>query len=281
MFRRWLIRLLVLPLALGYGILGLACAQDKEAGILPAEALAPELQPGIQPPGVQPIAKPNIIFITIDALSAKHVGVYGNTGIKTPTLDGLAQKGVKFNLEINSASQTGSSMASIFTSSYPASNGVLVHGLDRLSDSLPTLAGILANNGYGTAALYSSRILDSQFSGLDRGFETYQPVYLPNPGQTDIWRLFSGLADVTTDAVLSWLKQKPNTPFFLWVHYDDPHYPYAPPAPFDTMYDTCNTCVDGGYDTIDRIAAGEQLSDRDIMHLVALYDGEVSFADRE
>ena len=250
----------------------------KEAGILPAEALVPELPPGVQP---QRSAKPNVIFITIDSLSAKHVGVYGNTRIKTPTLDGLAQRGVRFDREINSFSQTNPSMASMFTSVYPATHGVNVQGLDILSGSLPTLASIVANNGYDTAGIYASRSLDAELSGLQRGFKTYQPAYIPDPGQTDIWRLFHGRADLTTDAALSWLKQQPRDPFFLWVHYEDPHYPYTPPSPFDTMYDRCDTCADGGYGTVDRIFAGAQLSERDSAHLVALYDGEVSYTDRE
>ncbi|MDP2663828.1 MAG: sulfatase-like hydrolase/transferase, partial [Dehalococcoidia bacterium] len=70
-------------------------------------------------------------------------------------------------------------------------------------------------------------------------------------------------------------------PFFLWVHYEDPHYPYTPPPPFDTMYDQCSACVDGGYDTVDRLTTGAQLSPRDVAHLVGLYEGEVTYTDQE
>jgi len=226
-------------------------------------------------------ARPNILFITIDALSAKHIGSYGNSGIQTPTIDSLAGAGVKFLMQINSFSQTNPSIASIFTASYPAATRVRVHGADRLPDSIPTLASVLADHGYNTAAIYSSRAMDPETSGLDRGFKLYQPVYYPNPDQEDIWRLFDGRADLTTDGAVAWLDHEPATPFFLWVHYQDPHYPYMPPPPFDTMYDECESCSDGGFGTIDRIGAGEQLPSRDIAHIRALYDGEISFADQE
>ncbi|MDP2659795.1 MAG: sulfatase-like hydrolase/transferase, partial [Dehalococcoidia bacterium] len=155
----------------------------KEAGILPAQALNPQLPPGApssQPapaPSTPPqrVARPNIMFITIDSLSSKHVGVYGNSRVKTPTIDSLAQKGTRFGQEINTFSQTNPSIASIFTSVYPATNGVKVQGQDRLSSSPATLASILASNGYNTAAIYSSRPLDADLSGLDRGFKTYRP----------------------------------------------------------------------------------------------------------
>ncbi len=261
----------------------------KEAGLLPAQALVPQLATGDQsgqpapPPIAQPqrASRPSIMLITIDSLSSKHVGVYGNNRIKTPTIDSLAQKGTRFGQAINVFSQTNPSIASIFTSVYPATNGVGVQGQDKLKDSVDTLAGVLASNGYNTAAIYSSRSLDAEISGLNRGFKTYQPVYVPEPGQTDIWRLYQGHANVTTDAVISWLKQNSGGPFFLWVHYEDPHYPYTPQPPFDTMYDRCDTCVDGGYGTVDRLTIGAQLSPRDVAHLVGLYEGEITYTDQE
>ncbi|MDP2660288.1 MAG: sulfatase [Dehalococcoidia bacterium] len=226
-------------------------------------------------------AGPNILFITIDALSAKHIASYGNPGIKTPTMDRLASAGVKFSMQINAFSQTNPSLASIFTSTYPAAHKVRAQGLDRLGDSLPTLASILADYGYETAAIYASKALDPETSGLDHGFRVYRPVYVPVPGQVDPWRLFDGKANITTDAALSWFRERPDTPFFLWVHYQDPHYPYTPPPPFDTMYDECSECDTGGFETIDKIGAGQSLSPRSVAHVTALYEGEVSFADQE
>jgi len=226
-------------------------------------------------------AGPNILLITIDALSAKHIASYGNPRVKTPTIDRLASAGVKFSMQINAFSQTNPSLASIFTSMYPATHKLRSQGPDRLDESFPTLAGILASHGYETAAIYGSRALDPEISGLDRGFGVYRPAYIPVPGQVDVWRQFDGKANITTDTTLSWLGERAYTPFFLWVHYQDPHYPYAPPPPFDTMYDECDECDTGGYETVDKIGAGESLSERSVAHVRALYDGEVSFADQE
>lgn len=147
--------------------------------------------------------------------------------MKTPNLDSLAQQGVRFSRAITQFSQTNPSHAAMFTST----NELKHMGGDVLPGAVPTLAEVLASAGYNTAGIYSFHGLDHENSGLDRGFMTYQSAYMPVPGQTDPWRLFDGRADLTTDAALQWLKGKASAPFFLWLHYQDPHYPYTPPAP--------------------------------------------------
>ncbi|MBI4300465.1 MAG: sulfatase [Chloroflexi bacterium] len=227
-------------------------------------------------------SRPNILLITIDTLRADHLGSYGNTTVKTPNLDALAQQGTRFALAISSFSQTNPAHASIFTSTYAATHGIKIHAVDKLRSNVFTLAEVLAGNGYTTAGIFSWPTFEPQYSGLERGFMTSEGVYVSTPGETDPWRAVDGRANLTTDAALRWLLNRPSGPFFLWIHYQDPHYPYTPPPPFDTMYDPdCPGCPDGGYQTIDRIGAGEQLSEAEVKHLLALYDGEVSFTDRE
>jgi arylsulfatase A-like enzyme len=230
------------------------------------------------------ISGPNVLFITIDTLRADHLHSYGYTRISTPNLDRLAAEGARFSQAYSQFPQTNPSHASMFTGNYAATHGMRVHGLDQVLPTVPTLAEVLEGEGYNTGAVYSWPSFDPEFSNLDRGFRTYQKAYFPVPGKENehIWRQMAGRADVTTDLALEWLSRAWAEPFFLWVHYQDPHYPFAPPPPYDTMYDpTCSNCLDGGYGTIDLVANGQRISDRDIEHVIALYDGAISFTDRE
>ena len=229
--------------------------------------------------------RPNIVLITIDTLRADHLGSYGNPRVRTPNLDALAQQGARFDMAIAQFSQTNPSHASVLSGTYAATHKVKTHGVDKVSPSVTTLAEVLAGNGYTTAGIYSWPSFDPAMSGLERGFTTYRGVYAEAPGpheQQDFWRKWTARADLTTDAALQWLNGNPSTPLFLWLNYQDPHYPYTSPPPFDTMYDpNCQDCPDGGWGTIDRIQAGERLSETDIGRMVAKYDGAISFTDRE
>jgi arylsulfatase A-like enzyme len=99
-----------------------------------------------------------------------------------------------------------------------------------------------------------------------------------------------GRADVTTDGVISWLREHQASnpgggqPFFLWIHYFDPHYPYTPPPPFDEIEpDDCDDCLDGSMPTIRKIEAelNPQFSPAQINRLLQYYDGEIAFSDHE
>ncbi|MBI2303953.1 MAG: sulfatase [Chloroflexi bacterium] len=234
------------------------------------------------------MAKPNIIFITIDSLRADALGAYGNNRAQTPHLDALAKQGVRFGLDITQYPQTDYSHAAMFTGASPASikdtyrTPYVLNSSDVPTKPMTTLAEILAGQGYTTAGIYSYVGLTPELSGLNRGFMTYQFACLPAPEQKYLERLCDGRANITTDAALQWVKDKAATPYFLWVHYQDPHYPYTPPPPFDTMYGPpCPDCVDGSYETIDRLGAGEPISESNIARLVDLYYGETSFTDQE
>ena len=256
-----------------------SCASGEDKG--GPSPVAKETPAAARPKG----EGPNVVLVTIDTLRADHLGSYGHPKIRTPNLDALARQGARFEMAMAQFSQTNPSHASILTGLYAATHKVKVHGVDKVSPSVATLAEVLAGQGYVTAGIYSWPSFDPPMSGLDRGFATYRGVYQEvtgQQGQQDFWRRWDGRADATTDAALQWLRGSPAAPFFLWLHYQDPHYPFTPPPPFDTMYDPdCHNCADGGWNTIDRIHAGERFSERDIAHVVAQYDGEISSTDQE
>jgi arylsulfatase A-like enzyme len=236
------------------------------------------------PAGVAKAGAPNVLIITIDTARADHFGIFGNAQIKTPVIDSLARQGARFHNTYSQFSQTNPSHASIFTGTYPAIHKLMHHGVDKVSTDLPTLAETLSWAGYNTAGIYSWPLFDPGWSGLEAGFKHYQGTYANLfPEETDPFRYRNGRADLTTNAVVSWLRNRSSGAFFLWVHYQDPHYPYTPPPPFDTMYvpADCGSCPDGSWKTIDNIKNKYPYTDKEIATIVARYDGAISFTDRE
>ena len=176
---------------------------------------------------------PNVLFVTIDTLRADHVGCYGHAGAATPTLDALAARGVRFATAIAHVPLTGPSHASLLTGRSPLGHGFRDNGGYALPVGVTTVAEDFRRAGYRTAAFVSGFPLDRRF-GFDRGFDAYDD-HLPRGNDRRRQPYVERPADATTDAVLRWLSGPPPAgagaaPFFLWVHYYDPHAPYEPPA---------------------------------------------------
>ena len=107
-----------------------------------------------------------------------------------------------------------------------------------LEPGIPTLATELKSHGYTTAAIVSAFPLDSRF-GLDNGFDYYNDDLSPPPGTKGVRydiHFNERSAKSTTDCAVKWIRENSKKPFFLWVHYFDPHEPYAPPEPFSIKY---------------------------------------------
>jgi arylsulfatase A-like enzyme len=168
-------------------------------------------------------------MITIDTLRADRLGAYGFRLATSPAIDRLAAQGVVFERAISGASFTTASHASIMTSRYTREHTIgYKNGGSRLEGIAP-LAEIFSEQGYQTAAFIGNIMIDRS-SGLNRGFETYDDE-LPS---AELNRKFSfeRTAEQTTERALLWLKSRDSRPFFLWVHYQDPHGPYTPPPEY-------------------------------------------------
>src|SRR5574341_172369 len=183
-----------------------------------------------------PAAKPNIILLTADSLRADHLGAYGYARPTTPHLDRLAAESVRFEYAFAPISYTAPSLASLHTGKYPQEHFMqLLNGLSRYRNTDSTLAGLLKAHGYQTAAFVSNHVLERARSQMDKGFDAYDDR-LPDKRRETLVFVSSRTAPETTAAVLQWLKTQATPPFFLWVHYIEPHGPYAPPPPYDTMF---------------------------------------------
>lgn len=176
----------------------------------------------------------NVLIVSMDTTRADHIGCYGNDGIKTPTLDALANDGVLFSRAISPASTTLPSHSSIFTGLYPYHHGARANGVFRLPESNHTLAEIFQEKGYATGAAVSAFVLDSRF-GLAQGFANYDD----NLKDFSLNRIHPDperFANRTSDVAIDWLKANKGKPFFYWIHYFDPHQPYEPPGDFKDDY---------------------------------------------
>ena len=189
--------------------------------VLVAAVLLPAATAGAAP---APPRSPSILLITLDTTRADHVGGRPSA---TPNLDALAARGTRFTRALTAAPLTLPAHCSLMTGLEPPHHGVRDNGLGALPAEVPTLAAALRARGYATAAVVASRVLDRRF-GLDRGFDTYddrmQAERIGEQGYPE-----RDGAEVT-EAALRWLKKPRRGPFFLWVHYYDPHSPYAAPG---------------------------------------------------
>ncbi|MEW6381748.1 MAG: tetratricopeptide repeat protein [bacterium] len=179
----------------------------------------------------------NLLLITIDTLRADHLGCYGYQQIKTPTLDALAAQGVMFRQAITPAPITLPAHSSIMTGLYPIQHGVRNNGNFILGKDARTLAEIMKEHGFQTAACIGAFVLDSIF-GLDQGFDFYEDR-LPARGKPTEILYNERKAEEITRLGLSWLQEHGGEKFFLWLHYFDPHALYSPPAPFAHSYQKC------------------------------------------
>ncbi|MEW5976845.1 MAG: sulfatase-like hydrolase/transferase [Acidobacteriota bacterium] len=178
----------------------------------------------------------NVVLVTIDTLRADRVGCYGYSAAETPNLDQLAKRGVVFENAIAQVPLTPPSHASMFTGVYPPVHQVRDVGGFSLGSSHPTLAKVLAEKGWTTAAFVGSAVLKRGF-GLHQGFQTYDDR-IPEP---DVDSPARGHADrpatEVVDLAIQWLvRQDGRKPVFLWVHLYDPHAPYQPPSPFKERF---------------------------------------------
>jgi arylsulfatase A-like enzyme/Tfp pilus assembly protein PilF len=174
---------------------------------------------------------PNVVVITLDTVRADHLGCYGDRAIQTPNIDALASVSARFTHAFTPVPITLPAHAALFTGSFPMATGMHDFGGNKLSDSSVTLAKVLRDHDYSTAAFLGAAVLDSRF-GLNQGFQTYFDHF----AFSRMDDLLKRPGDQVVDNALRWLRTNPRRPFFLWVHLYDAHYPYTPPEPFASRY---------------------------------------------
>jgi arylsulfatase A-like enzyme/Flp pilus assembly protein TadD len=176
----------------------------------------------------------NVLLITIDTLRPDHLGCYGDREARTPEIDRLAAGGVLFEDAVTVVPVTLPSHVSIMTGAYPASHGVHNNGSYRLREGATTLAGILRAHGYHTEAVVAAYPLAARF-GLAQGFETYDDR-LPAGRERQVGYREKPASEVSRAGLEFLGRADAGAPFFLWLHYFDPHAPYEPPQPYASEF---------------------------------------------
>lgn len=184
--------------------------------------------------------RPDVVLVTLDTTRADRLGCYGAAGAATPTLDALAAGGLRYARALTASPLTLPAHATLMTGLEPPRHGLRDNGLARLGGDVPTLAEAFAAAGYATAAVVASAVLDHRF-GLDRGFGSYDDGLVAE--RRGEYGYPERDAVAVTDVALEWGRgHEGERPYFLWVHYYDPHSPYeghdiaAPESPDVARY---------------------------------------------
>jgi arylsulfatase A-like enzyme len=223
--------------------------------------------------------RPDIVLITIDTLRKDHLSCYGYDRPTTPFIDDLAATGVLFANGYSTSCWTVPSVASLMTSLYPDSHGVVsgaihdgeVRGQQVLSDRFVRLPELLKSVGYRTFGITANGHLAAGL-GYDQGFDRYENLGF----------------DVTAEDVNLKLEEwkgelQGHSPYFLWLHYIDPHAPYIPNQSWLSRYmpeepveqpERLIVYYAVNYMTMDIVKGSS-----DFDYILSLYDGEIGYTD--
>jgi len=171
------------------------------------------------PPG------PNIILITIDTLRANHLGCYGYERNTSPNIDSLARQSVLFQTAVTPRARTGPATAAVLTGQYPHTNTVRTNWVPLPKKAI-TLQEILSNKNYVTSAVVGNYVLKREHSGFSPGFDSYDDRMFEKELNRNLYEKTAGQIN---RSVFNWLEENYQNKFFLWIHYQDPHGPYAAP----------------------------------------------------
>ncbi len=198
-----------------------------------------------------PMRPLHVVVVTLDTLSARHLGQYGNRRIETPAFGRAAAEGVLFEQATAQVPLTLPSHSSMFTGTYPMFHGVRDNGGYYLDDDSETLAETLRAAGWRTGGFPAAFVLDSRW-GLDQGFERYHDEFDFRDFERISLDSVQRRGDEVLEAALAWMDEVKEERFFAWIHLYDPHWPYEAPEPWASLV--------SGYPD-------------------AAYDGEVLFTD--
>lgn len=236
--------------------------------------------------GSMPDTPPNIVVLAIDTLRADHLGCYGYHKPTSPEIDLLATESILFERAFAAGIPTMPAFTTFYTGLHPYRHGVVSHsGSRRLSHRITVLPRLLRERGYVTAACDNLVAQsDGRGSWFSRGYDQYSGF---------LYKPFTDQSTQLTDRAISILREHTDAPdsapLFLFIHYWDPHTPYGPRPPFDTLHYQPGS---GPFDMADVRQIHPDYYDAflgdmklrysdDYAYVVAQYDGEISQVDEQ
>jgi arylsulfatase A-like enzyme len=251
--------------------------------------------------------RPNILLIVMDTVHADHLSLYGYNRDTTPNLKNLAKDSMVYSNAISASDITLSSHASLFTGMYPSWHGAYCDPRNApygraISGGYPTVAELLRGAGYQTQGVAANLYLRADF-GLERGFDQF---HIPRPvpmlaaenafmlrrgfrqtlslgfdtAQFD--RLYAMGEDINTELFTETPHLKADGPVFTFINYMDAHFPYVPPAPYNSRFpgrrpETTQDDLELQQHTI--VTGGDAPGYRS--HSVSQYDGGIAYVDQQ
>jgi len=221
-------------------------------------------------PTEPPSAKPPVILIVLDALSAKHLSHLGYEHETTPNIDALAGDGVTFTTSFAPAPYTLASIPSILTGRHPDT-----HGLSQPGSELPasevTLAELLGEAGYRTFAAIGN-LQGSSLHALDQGFSVYEELFREEgPDGGTVSHIPSSTEFLPV--LKKWNSEESHAPPFYYLHLLEPHIPYAPPADIRKRY--IDPSYTGRYKDGVTMEVMKKAAERNIWNVEAVHHGPV------
>jgi arylsulfatase A-like enzyme len=221
----------------------------------------------------------SVLLITIDTLRPDHMSLYGYERLTTPRIDAFSSGATVFEQAYTFWPKTRGSFVMMLTGRRPSQNGYSkTHPV--LLDFNPTIASVLKSAGYRTAASVDNPNVAKNL-GYAKGFDSYRETWEEAALETEAERAQA----ISEDGVRFLSTTDPGKPFFLWLHYVNPHAPYAPPPPFDAAF-TAGTETGPRLKLVESFHGGipKQWAvpgrDRQAWY-VAQYDGEIASVDAE
>ena len=217
-------------------------------GILVSGLFVLGATPPEKPVTRQVAAKPNIVLIFADDLGYGDIGVYGATDIRTPNIDGLAQKGLMFTQFYSGNPVCSPSRAGLLTGRYPRRMGIdgvfFPESYTGLPASEVTVAEALKQRGYATGAIGKWHLGHrQQFLPRQHGFDSYFGIPYSNDMAGVVYFRDNDVVDYKVDQhyitktytqeAVNFIQQHKKGPFFLYLAHNMPHVPLYASTGFD------------------------------------------------
>lgn len=254
--------------------------------------------------------RPNIVWLTLDSVRQDHTTMGDYHRETTPHIQSIADEsdGVAFSSCFAHGRASATSIPSILSGMYPSRHGTYYEERTAFPSELPLVSELLSDTGYTTAAV-SNNGYASSMTNLDRGFDNFTllgstPIEILR--SAGVWNLLKYAANIRRHSVgfeadmhahsgaylVNQIAKRriddATEPFFMYVHYNEPHRAYYPPLPYLDRFtdelpmapeEAASTAMDVHHNLVKIIANGCELNDEKMAALKAMYDGEIAYTD--
>lgn len=212
-----------------------------------------------------------VVLIVIDTMRKDHLSCYGNPRPTSPHIDRLAQEGVRFDRAYSQAPWTTPSIGALLSSQYPTSLGILDER-SRIPQEVVLLAEVFRKANVATSAVVSHSFCSRRW-GFAQGFDHFD--------QSNVLGHNEVVSAGVSDRAIEQLEELSERPFFLFLHYFDPHFAYIEHAdfPFRETEESYQGPVRSGMKFTRLLKLKRRLRDVDLVELLRIYDSETAWTD--